>query len=154
MAVVRPAGLLLVASLLTACGAGDDGGSSAPQGPTGPWQRNGTEVSFMVADSHRGAAECGQQDVHYLTLGWLGETTSGPRKPRQFIRDPDDSLNFGMAEGFAADVKVPADAVDTGLRNGGLALWTSRAGDRVFLVGSGPGAGEQWPAAPYAVGCD
>ncbi len=134
------------------CGTAGCGGGTPAQGPTGPWQLDGQEVSSVA--SYQGADECDQQGVHYLHLPWPLTGPGAGTTGRQFARDPGRHFSAAFAPGFARDVELPADAVDTGLRNDGIALWTSAAGDRVFLVGSGPGAGEQWPATPYAVGCD
>lgn len=93
------------------------------------------------------------EGVHFLMVGSL-PLRKAEDKARQFIRDPDNFFPPDFAPGFASGVLLPPDAVDTGFRNDGIALWSSADGSSIFLVGSGPGAGERWPVTPYAVVCD
>jgi hypothetical protein len=127
-------------------------------GPSGRWTLAGKPVSGQQVESSAGPEHCGWQDAQFLLLSWPpGRTHDDPRRLRTYVKDPHGVLGSApsLREGYQADTALPGDAVDTGYRNDGYALWYSRraADSRVYLV-RGEGEVESWPRATSAVGCD
>lgn len=126
--------------------------------PSGAWSLEGKAVSRDQVESSAGAEHCGWQQVHFLGLSWPpGRTYDDPRRKRMYVKDPKGVLDFApyLRQGYKADADLPQDAVDTGYRNSGYALYYSpKVGDAaVYLVSRGDKV-ESWPKATRPVGCD
>lgn len=102
----------------------------------------------------RGPEHCGWETATFLVL----DGNRYLRDPDFVVQPPDRELlsgtsrPAGVRDLFEADATLPADAEDTGLRDGDRALWTSSSeeGQAVYLV-SGDGV-ERWPRT--FAGCD
>lgn len=145
--------VLLLSVLATGCGVGL--GEREPE-PSGPWSLDGEPVSTKQVESNAGPEHCGWQEAHFLGLSWPpGRTYDDPRRLRTYAKDPSGVLDTAprLRADYQADTALPGDAVDTGYRNDGYALWYSpSAGDsRVFLVREG--TVESWPEAGALLGC-
>lgn len=150
---LRPALLLLLVAALAACGQGAE-----DREPSGPWSLKGQAVNNDQVESSAGPEHCEWQAAHFLRLSWPpGRTYDDPRRQRMYIKDPGGVLDFApyLRAGYDGSAALPADAIDTGYRNDGFALWYSPgAGEtRVFLVGPDDTV-ESWPRATTPVGCD
>lgn len=150
---LRRSGLSLLACvLMSGCGFGLE--QREPE-PSGPWSLAGEPVSRKQVESNAGAAHCGWEKAHFIGLSWPpGRTYDDPRRLRSYAKDPTGVLGApALRDGFEPDTKLPGDAVDTGYRNGGYALWYSPAtGDkRVWLVRDGKV--ESWPKDTVGGGC-
>lgn len=122
--------------------------ADAPTWPGRPWTRDGAQVSREALTLARGPEHCGWQDA--LFLG--GEALSLSRDDARglhFARDPRGVLTHAphVRVQFRADAELPADAVDTGLSQGRVQLWTaaSDGGAYVYLVNADDrGDAERW----------
>jgi hypothetical protein len=81
----------------------------------------------------------------------LGARYGASADTLEFVRDPDGA--FGrpeLSKGFAADARVPDEAVDTGFRRGDTQLWHIPSdSSAVWLVEHG--RAERWPAGTTPV---
>ena len=88
-----------------------------------------------------GAEHCSWESATFLSIDGVG-----------YVADPDGVLWNEAAVGeFDADATLPADAVDTGYRNGPEQLWLGADSATAFMV-----TGEQveaWPALSQPVAC-
>ncbi|MFF8970098.1 hypothetical protein [Streptomyces sp. NPDC014995] len=92
-----------------------------------------------------GAEHCGWQQARFLTLGRGADA-------RTYVRDPDGVLEPGMLDApFDGDVRMPADAHDTGYRYRDWQLWLTD--DRATAYVRTPDGVEAWPSAKDGVGC-
>jgi hypothetical protein len=108
----------------------------------GVWEdRSGHRVPLSTAHSFNGGEHCDWEDITFLRHGG-----------NDYVRDPAGKLRDYLVTTFGKDVPLPPSARDTGLRRGGLALWTVPGGDAAYVVGEG-GSVERWPAAKQAIGC-
>jgi len=150
----RCAVLLLAAVALAGCGQGAE-----DREPVGPWSLDGEAVSGDQIESSAGPGHCQWQAAHFVGLSWPpGRTYDDPRRTRIFVKDPEGVLAYVapyLRDGYDADAELPRDAVDSGYRNDGFALWHSpAAGDsRIYEVGA-DGTPESWPKATTTVACD
>ncbi|WP_340374258.1 hypothetical protein U5640_03090 [Streptomyces sp. SS7] len=107
--------------------------------------RDGHRVATTTLTSHAGAEHCGWERAHFLGTG-------GAEDYRQYVRDPDGVLASGLlAAPYDADVRMPADARDTGYRYGHWRLWLTK--DRRTAYVRTPEGVEAWPLAKRAVAC-
>ncbi|MFC8427850.1 hypothetical protein [Streptomyces sp. NPDC057253] len=97
--------------------------------------RAGRRVPSAEVSSHAGDDHCGWQRVHFLELDGM------------YARDPEGVLTGGYAD----DVRLPADARDTGYRYGKRELWL--ADDRRTAYVRTPDGVEAWPRLPDRVAC-
>lgn len=139
--------------VLAGCGAYGQGGHQ----PSGPWSLGGEVVDSDRVQSHAGAEHCNWQNVHFLVVSEpLGKAVGRAGRERTYVRDPKGVLSSApyLRRGYDGSADLPADAVDTGLRNDGVALWHSPSvGDKhVFVVGE-KGKVEAWPLATTSVAC-
>jgi len=104
---------------------------------------SGDRVRTDVVHSNVGPAHCGWQRTVFLTLD---------DGHAQYFRDPHHDLAAYSVVTFDADVRLPADAVDTGLHTDDWHLFTIPSGRAVF-VRTTEGLVELWPRASQPVGC-
>lgn len=84
----------------------------------------------------------------------LGEpwTGSGKGLDRDYVRDPGGVLNDpAVQSGFSAMDAPPADATDSGYRQGETQLWTVPDGSAVYIVMAD--TTERWPLDTQRGGC-
>ena len=107
-----------------------------PPWPGEPWFQDGREVTHSELTVAAGPEHCDWQEAAFLS----GYGLEAPRDSdgRLWTRDPQGVLeHFPRAEAdFRAHAVLPADAVDTGYRQGHVELWTapSDAAAYVYLV--------------------
>lgn len=71
---------------------------------------------------------------------------------RQYVRDPEGVLPGPLLEGYAEDVELPADALDSGYRTqDGLVLWFTESDAAAYVVT--PDGIERWPRAEAPIAC-
>jgi hypothetical protein len=88
-----------------------------------------------------------------MHLGWpLGTVSQTSAEIRQFIRDPNGVIDRGLRDKLALAIDLPADAQDTGYRNGELELWLSQSNPDAAYLRAG-GDVERWPRAEPVVAC-
>lgn len=97
--------------------------------------RAGVRVPTSEVSSRAGDDHCGWQEVHFLELDGM------------YARDPEGVLTAG----FQDDVRMPADARDTGYRYGNRELWL--AADRRTAYVRTPDGVEAWPRLTDPVAC-
>ncbi|MFE0388272.1 hypothetical protein ACFW1F_29910 [Streptomyces bungoensis] len=108
------------------------------------WQdADGGRVPVRRLSSSPGPEHCGRQSAHFLTLDG-----------REYARDPDDALGRDglLRAPYRGDVRMPADARDTGYHRGGRHLWLTPDRETAY-VRTARGV-EAWPRTKDEVGCD
>ncbi|WP_327319880.1 hypothetical protein [Streptomyces sp. NBC_01235] len=107
--------------------------------------RNGKRVTTTTLSSYAGAEHCGWQKAHFLGMG--------PAKDhRQYVRDPDGVLEGDLLTSpYDGDVRMPADAHDTGYRYRDWQLWLTD--DRTTAYVRTSDGVEAWPLAKEMVAC-
>jgi hypothetical protein len=106
----------------------------------------GNRVPVTEVSSHEGDAHCGWEKAHFLATGQ-------GKKARLYVRDPQGVLDSTvLTTPYDGDVRLPADARDTGYRYGDRQLWlTDSTGTAYVRTRDGV---EKWPAAKdEALGC-
>jgi hypothetical protein len=110
--------------------------------------RTGHRVPTTVLSSSVGAEHCGWQSAHFLSTGDGKDGKDG----RMYARDPRGVLGSGLlTAAYDGDVRMPADAHDTGYRRGDWELWLTP--DRMTAYVRTPDGVEAWPATKDTVGC-
>ncbi|KAB1990490.1 hypothetical protein [Streptomyces triticiradicis] len=106
--------------------------------------RYGHRVPTTEVSSTAGFEHCDWQSAHFLDLGEHG---------RQYVRDPRGIFSLDvLTAAYDGDVRMPADARDTGYRYGDRRLWLT-PDRRTAYVKTSDGV-EAWPAAkPGRIGC-
>ncbi|MET9897030.1 hypothetical protein [Streptomyces sp. NPDC006446] len=105
--------------------------------------RDGHRVPTTVVTSSVGAEHCDWQSAHFLDLGDRGHL---------YVRDPRGVFSPQALTGtYDGDVRMPADARDTGYRYHDWKLWL--APDRSTAYVRTPEGVEAWPAAKPGLGC-
>jgi hypothetical protein len=91
---------------------------------------DGQELNSIAGPDH-----CNWQSAVMMHLGWpLGTVSQSTAEIRQFIRDPDGVIGYGVRDKLAIAIDLPDDARDTGYRNGEVELWLSPSDpDAAFL---------------------
>lgn len=102
--------------------------------------RDGARVPTSTVTSFQGPEHCDWQTVTFLHL-----------EDRQYLRDPEGVLDEQTVVAYDGEVRVPADAVDTGYRRGEEELWLAADETVAYLV-RGDGA-EAWPRTTGQVAC-
>lgn len=100
-----------------------------------------------VAQIHTsvGPEHCGWQKARFLELGRDADA-------RTYVRDPDGVLEPGMlTTPYDGDVRMPADAHDTGYRYRDWQLWLTD--DRATAYVRTPDGVEAWPSAKDVIAC-
>jgi hypothetical protein len=98
---------------------------------------DGCSVRLDVLMTRQGKDACGGERVADILMGWpLGRSHHGHRPYRIYVRDPEQVISdAATSEAFEDDAELPADAVDTGFRQGRSALWMRPNDDSfVYLV--------------------
>ncbi|MFI7498368.1 hypothetical protein ACIBVL_07570 [Streptomyces sp. NPDC049687] len=107
--------------------------------------RNAKRVPTTTLSSYAGAEHCGWQKAHFLEMG-------GGEDHRQYVRDPGGLLpDEQLTAPYDGDVRMPADARDTGYRYGDWRLWLTE--DRTTAYVRTPDGVEAWPLAKEPVAC-
>ncbi|MFE6487644.1 hypothetical protein ACFVGN_32575 [Streptomyces sp. NPDC057757] len=107
--------------------------------------RAGDRVPTTVLSSYPGAEHCDWESAHFLGVG-------GIRDGRQYARDPRGVLGTDLLTApYDGDVRMPADARDTGYRLDGRELWLSD--DRATAYVRTDDAVEAWPRTKDWVAC-
>jgi hypothetical protein len=70
----------------------------------------------------------------------------------QYVRDPGVEFEQQLVVPYAADARLPDDAVDTGLHTDDWHLFSIPSGRAVFMRTAG-GTYEMWPRASQPIGC-
>ncbi|MGW0841945.1 hypothetical protein ACWD26_17570 [Streptomyces sp. NPDC002787] len=110
--------------------------------------REGRRVATTTVSSSEGPEHCDWQRAHFLSTG-EGENGNGHR----YGRDPGGVLPDGMlTSAYDGDVRMPADAHDTGYRYEDRALWLVEDDPSRAYVRTPDGV-EAWPAVAEGVGC-
>jgi hypothetical protein len=101
----------------------------------------GDPVRTDVITSSVGPGHCGWERTIFLSLGDL-----------QYFRDPHGDLEQYTVVPFHPDIRLPADATDTGFHTDDWHLFTIPSGRAVF-VRTTDGTIERWPGAKEPIGC-
>lgn len=109
--------------------------------------QDGQPVPVTRVESYAGPEHCDWQDITFLTLD------SRSDRPRQFLRDPTGELGDLLRTSYAARVRLPRDAVDSGFRRDGRELRLAADGSAAYLVVPGESSGERWPASKERIAC-
>jgi hypothetical protein len=127
---------------------------SPPQPDPGPtWTKGGRPVDRRELNSVAGPDHCDWQSAVMMHLGWpLGTVSQSTAEIRQFIRDPDGVIGFGVRAKLAIAVDLPDDVRNTGYRNGELELWLSPSDPDAAYLRAGDDV-ERWPRADPVVAC-
>ncbi|MFI1044411.1 hypothetical protein ACH4U3_01120 [Streptomyces griseoruber] len=105
----------------------------------------GKRVPTTTLTSYAGAEHCGWETAHFLGLA-RGEGY------RQYVRDPDGVLaSVLLTTPYDDDVRMPADAQDTGYRYGHWRLWLTK--DRTTAYVRTSDGVEAWPLAKEPIAC-
>ena len=128
---------------------------SPPQAYPGPvWTKDGRPVDGRELNSIAGPDHCGWQSAVMMHLGWpLGTVSQTSDEIRQFIRDPDRVIAYGVGGELSMQVALPADARATGYRMGEVELWLAASEPQAAFVRVGDDV-ERWPRADPVVACD
>ncbi|GIF66624.1 hypothetical protein Ais01nite_46590 [Asanoa ishikariensis] len=128
---------------------------SPPERYPGPtWTRDGRDVDSEELNSIAGPDHCGWESAVMLHLGWpLGTVSRTSAQIRQYIRDPDQVIRYGVSGKVEIGVDLPPDAQDTGYRNGALELWLAESDPHAAFLRAGDEV-ERWPRADPVVACD
>lgn len=96
---------------------------------------------------------CGGGGVEQVLMGWpLGQSHANHRPYRTYVGDPQHVLDGPAGQAFDDDAELPADAVDTGYRQGDGALWM-RPNDDSFIYLVTSERVEAWPYDESLPGC-
>jgi len=108
--------------------------------------RDGRRVPTTTLSSSVGPEHCDWESVHFLALG-EGEDA------RQYARDPEGALGSGelLTSEYDGDIRMPADARDTGYRFDDWALWLTD--DKATAYVRTSHGVEAWPATNDWVAC-
>lgn len=105
---------------------------------------SGRRISSQVVTSSTSVDDCLVDGTRVLYLG------NGDEDRRAYLRNTAD-YPAHVDEPFAADVPLPADAVDSGYRHGDERLWFAADRSRAFV--GGPERFESWPLETQVLGC-
>ncbi|MCF3129720.1 hypothetical protein [Streptomyces olivochromogenes] len=108
--------------------------------------KDGGRVPITRITSYAGAEHCDWQRAHFLDLG------SGDER-RSYVRDPHGVFDAEavLTAPYDGDVRMPADAHDTGYRYHDRRLWLTD--DRSTAYVRTPHGVEAWPRAKDTLGC-
>ncbi|GGI97384.1 hypothetical protein [Streptomyces brasiliensis] len=108
--------------------------------------RAGRRAPVAEISSYPGAEHCDWQQAHFLHLG-RGEDE------RSYARDPDGVLDADtmLTAPYDGDVRMPADAHDTGFRYRNWQLWLTDDSSTAYV--RTPDGVEAWPRVRQGTGC-
>jgi len=107
--------------------------------------RDGHRVPVTEVSSSVGPEHCDWQSVHFLDIGH-----EPPRK--MYARDPKGVLGTDvLTSAYDGDVRMPADAKDTGYRLDDWELWFTADKSKAYV--RTPDGVEAWPATKEQVAC-
>lgn len=86
---------------------------------------------------------CGDWPAEILVGAPLGEPTEASAT-NIYVGDGGLWADPSVAPGFSESVEIPDEAVDTGYRRDGMALWVDPADDSAIFVVTGSGT-QRWP---------
>jgi hypothetical protein len=116
------------------------------------WARAGRPVDRDELATYPGAAHCDWQAVTFMALNWpLGTVSRDYGASRQYARDADGVLH-GRVAPPVVDVRLPADARDSGYRLGDLQLWLASSDEDGVYLRAGTDI-ERWPEVDPPVYC-
>ena len=104
----------------------------------------GRRISSQVISSSTSDGDCLTKGLRMLRLG------NGATDHREYVAHGDDYPGF-TDEPFQTDVRLPADAVDSGYAHGDEHLWFSADESRAYV--GGPETFELWPREIEVLGC-
>ncbi|MCC7364022.1 MAG: hypothetical protein IT303_06590 [Dehalococcoidia bacterium] len=114
------------------------------------WRGPGADLREVEGDAH-----CDWESVRFLAVTDDFWSQIGIEPPATaytfFARDPDDLLVY-MAAAFTRLDALPADAIDTGYRNGRRTLYVSPSDPYTAVYVHSPSHIEAWPR--FDGGCD
>jgi hypothetical protein len=111
-------------------------------------------VRIDVLADRPGPEHCGFDAARVLVTGIpVGARYTTPEDSAHYVRDPDNAFDdLVTARAFDPDAVLPADAADTGFREGDTQLWVDPSdGSAVYLV-TGQTV-ERWPLDPDPAIC-
>jgi hypothetical protein len=113
------------------------------------WEdHDGNRVPVTKVFSFAGPEHCDWQDITFLNVG---PEEHGDR----YLRDTHGELSDWTSGRYDASTSLPRDAVDTGFRREGRALWLVPKKDAAYLVSLTDQTDvERWPAETTPIGCD
>jgi len=103
--------------------------------------QDGTRVPITKVSSSVGPEHCDWQSAHFLTLG----------EDKLYARDPDGVLADALLAPYDGDVRMPADAHDTGYRYKDWRLWLTSDTSKAYV--RTPHGVEVWPRVKDGFGC-
>lgn len=107
--------------------------------------RGGHRVATTVLTGSAGAEHCDWESAHFL---WMGRDEDS----RQYARDPDGVLGTELLTAeYDGDVRMPADAQDTGYRFDDWELWLPDD-KSIAYIRTSDGV-EAWPETKDFVAC-
>jgi hypothetical protein len=105
----------------------------------------GKRVPTYRVVSSAGPEHCDWTSMRFLNLD---------ESDRPYVREPDpEYLDDYFAEDFRARVKLPDNAIDTGLNHGTEHLWLSADRKRAYIGSRGAATVELWPRTTQPFGC-
>jgi hypothetical protein len=107
---------------------------------------DGRVVPTSRLEVFHGSEHCDWQDMTFLSLGRWDD------KVPTFVRHPEPNLRRYVAEPYRSNVRLPADAVDSGFRRGADRLWLAPDRSRAY-VGADADDVELWPRMAQRLGC-
>jgi hypothetical protein len=115
---------------------------------------DGCLVRIDVMAERTGPEHCDFQSALVIITGVpFGSRYTNATNDREYVRDPENVFgDFLTSIGFDPDADLPADAVDSGLREGDRELWVVPADDSTIYLVTGTTV-ESWPLDPEPAGC-
>jgi hypothetical protein len=109
----------------------------------------GDPVPITGVMTLRGPEHCGWEDVTFIEVDRMST------RAKQFVLDPSGGLDHRLRTTYDAHTRLPFDALDTGWRRGGLALWLQTGGPAAYLVNlADPSDVQRWPRAEDTIRCE
>lgn len=112
----------------------------------GIWtDRHGNRVPTKELTLIPGHEHCGRESATFLYR------FAERRKLMQYVRDPEGVATEETRGSYAPDVKLPADAEDSGYRLDDWQLWYAADRSAAYVVT--PDGVERWPRSKQPIGC-
>ena len=125
--------------------------SPPPPHPGPAWIKSARSVSPEELMTSAGPGHCDWQSAVFMSVGWpVGTVARRATEAHRFIRDPNGVVSRELRNALTTAIDLPADARDTGYRNGDLELWLSPTDpDSAYLRVNEDV--ERWPRADQMV---